>query len=218
MSITSHNFENIGELVEKHELDILNYYPYGPKTEWSYWLCGTVDLRKEYKSKRNKNKTELDYISNIFSEVARAMHYLTVYTSGHSGGSTDHQRLNAFALSHLFNSGIHDFTKKYDALPEKDIEKLIKFHKDRSDRLNHSGKYASKDQKEYDKKVLESRTYEEKIKQKKMEEEHKKHHRETYGIYEVEHFPLRSRGVNFYTKQQLAAIELMVDCAFENLC
>jgi hypothetical protein len=54
---------------------------------------------------------------------------------------------------------------------------------------------------------------------------HKMHNRKEYGIYYIKHLPLveLTNGLNnrikpLYTKQELAAIWLMVSCAFENLC
>ncbi len=218
MTTTTHNFENIGKLVDDFKPNILNYYPYGPKTEWSYWLCGTLDLRKEYKDKRNKGRTEKDYILSILNEVGRAMYYLTVY--GDSSGF-DHQRLNAFALFNLFSVGQHGWTKDNVNLPKSQITKHIAFHKDLIDQIHSSGKYDSKERQLYEKERLKAMSKEERTKYDEIMKRCDDNNKAEYGIYEVKHPPLIGSPPNkkiFYTKQQLAAIELMVDCAFENLC
>jgi hypothetical protein len=218
MTTTTHNFQDIGKLVKDHKLDILNYYPYGPKTEWSYWLCGTGDLRKEYKDKRHKGRTEKDYIISILNEVGRAMHYLTVYGEW---SAFDPQRLNAFALYHLFSIGEHGWTKDNVNLPTKKLTKHIAFHKDLIDQIHGSGKYDSKERQIYEKERLKVMTKEERTNYDQLMKNSEANRRKELGIYEVKYPPLIGSFPNrkiFYTKQQLAAIELMVVCEFENLC
>lgn len=204
----------IREAVPK--LDILNYYPYGPKTDWSYWLCGDVDLRKVYKDERNSPRTSEQLVFRIIEDVGRAMSYLMTHGNVHW---FDHQRIEAFAMWRLFDSGIVDWTKeplKGLSKAEKDV--LYDIHEKRANRLygrpafgyRHDMKGASKKQKE---------------EMAALDLKHKMHNRKEYGIYYVEHLPLveltnsgNNRIKPLYTKQELAAIWLMVSCAFENLC
>ena len=58
---------------------------------------------------------------------------------------------------------------------------------------------------------------------KKEDPKMESYYLKAFGVYETKHFPLESFGSRqykkpLYTIQQLAAIELMVDCFFENLC
>lgn len=215
-NVTQQNFTNITKLVRDYKSDILNYYPYGPNTQWSYWLCGDIDLKKEYKDERNKGKTEKDYIISIISEVNRAMHYLTI---NGNYNAHDQQRLKAFSLCALFQYGEHGWTKNNMHLPALELDKHIAYHSNRANQINGSGKYASKETKVYEKNRLKSMSKEERVKYDSIMRNAEEHDRKTNGVYEVDHFPLI--GANrkiFYTKQQLAAIDLLVACAFENLC
>lgn len=220
MTATTHNFENIGKLVQEHKLSILDYYPYGPNKTWEYWISGTVDLTKEYKDKRNKGKTEAEYVYNIQSDISKAMHYLTVWGAWNA---FDTQRIEVFALAHLFNNGIINWSK--DPLVGISIfeqDKLIAYHQDRTDRVYGSGKYSSPIEKKYEADRIKKFTKLEKQEYIKNMKDHAQYKRETYGICEVKYFPLCNNATGkvryFYTKQELAAIHLMVLCAFENLC
>jgi hypothetical protein len=200
----------------------LNYYPYGNKTQWESWICGKVDLRKVYKDKRNNGKTEKDYAYSIIEEVGRAMAYLIV----HGNTNTfDRQRIEAFALHNLFYVGISGWTKKpLKWLSDKEKEKLYEIHEDKACKLHSNGKYASERDKKYEKQRMKEKTPAQRKEYHRVIENIALHNRAKYGIYFIEHFPLSafSNSGNpwkcFYTKQELAAIDLMVSCAFENLC
>jgi hypothetical protein len=194
------------------KLDILKYYPYGPETTWKYWLTGTVNLKKEYLDKRNKHKTEWDYIFSIIEETARAMNYLMVH--GNDDGF-DHQRLNAFALWHLFHSGDCGWSKKN--LKGLNFEQKTKlFWKGQKDAEVLSGidpiERNFRSAKDPESTRIRDNWFKESLK--------------NYGVYEVRRKPLiqHSNTVSgkrpnvLYTKQELAAIDLMVACYFENLC
>lgn len=190
------------------KLDILNYYPYGHETTWNYWLCGKVNLKKQYLDKRNLERNENDIVIRILSEVSRAMHYLTVLSPDFS----EEQRVKAYQLSILFQSGICGWNKNLiKNKTEDEIIALEKFHKKRHDKIHKS------DMKLY------SETHD--IVTYRITKEAKEYNRKKYGVYEVKYFPLmektsyiKSTPKCLYTKQQLCAIEIMVDCAFENLC
>jgi hypothetical protein len=219
------NFENLWDLVNDYfpTQPILKYFPYGPETQWSYWLTGTIDLRDVYKEKRNKNKTEKDYIFSIVEGVARAMNYLTVHSSGTS--CFDRQRLEAHAMWSLFHSGDMGWSKdNIKGLSKTKLDEYIAFHKNRSDQVYGHGKYADDETKKYEAKRLKEMTLKQRREHDKFDKKHKKHNLKEHGVYEVRHFPLipysntRATWKSFYTKQQLAAIDIMVACAFENLC
>jgi hypothetical protein len=198
--------------------DILDYYPYGEKTEWNYWFCGKVDLRKIHKEKRNEKKTPKDLVLGIMDETSRAMSYLMTHGNDEN---FDRQRREAFTLHHLFRRGIIGWNKKpLKGLSEKEKDELYALHDKRYDLVTNNI-------------------------HKKTEQEHRKSmknkpkafvdytalylkskivNRKKYGIYFVKHMPLHQYGncadipKILYTKQQLCAIDLMVTCAFENLC
>jgi hypothetical protein len=194
------------------KLDILKYYPYGPETTWEYWLCGKVNLKKEYLDARNKHKTEWDYVFSIVEETARAMNYLM--THGNDDGF-DHQRLNAFALWHLFHSGDCGWSKKNlkGLTTEQKTTLFWKGQKD-AEKLSAIDPATKKINTSEDKETV------------KIRDNWLKASLKTYGVYEVRRKPLiqysnsvsGKRPVVLYTKQELAAINLMVSCAFENLC
>lgn len=202
---------------------ILKYFPYGPETTFNSWLTGEVDLREIYKDKRYKHKTEKDYVFSIIEETARAMHYLIVH--GNYEGF-ENQRIEAFNLWHLFHSGYMGWTKKpLKGKTEKEINEIIKENKEKFSILtgendpNYFGYKQNKLMEEYYKKYPKEK--------KEMEEIHlkaEKHNLKKYGVYEVKHLPLTQPSNSFnkpkilYTKQQLAAIDLYVGMAFENLC
>jgi hypothetical protein len=212
---TSQTLENFGKLVDDHfpQLNILNYYPYGKETQFSYWLCGRVDLKKLYLEKRNENKTELDYVHSIIEEIGRAMNYLIV-SHGDWGSSFDFQRIEAFALWRLMKYGVVGWTKDpLKGLNMEQKEKLYKLHDKRYKLLSPPRRKDSSDRKlETNKKYM------------KLVEKGRMGNRKKYGIYEIKHFPLTQYSNStripkiLYNKQQLAAIDLMVTCAFENLC
>jgi len=190
------------------KLDILSYYPYGPKTEWSYWLCGKVNLKKEYLDERNKNKTELELVFSIIEETARAMNYLMTHGNDHW---FDRQRVKAFALWRLFHSGDQGWTKEpLKGLNEQQKKKL--FYKGQKDGKLAHGRDKTDIKPKKDKESL------------KIEENWFKSCLKNYGVYEVRQLPLIKYSNTtdhpeiLYTKQELCAISLMVTCAFENLC
>lgn len=201
----------------KSSFYIFDYYPFGSKTEWEYWLCGKVNLKKVYLDKRYKNLTEKDLILKILNEVGRAMHYTIVwYGPEHKNEYPDKkdwflsQRIEAFNMWHLFTCGKMGWNKKLTKnKTEKEIEDLEKFHSKRSN-------------------IVYDRDEEEQIfKNKKEKAEYiesknnlKLYNRKKHGIYEVEHMPLMQNYTMkpLYNKQQLCAIWLMVQCAFENMC
>jgi hypothetical protein len=212
-NITTHTFRNIGKLVDVHfpKLDILNYYPYGKETIWTYWLCGKVNLKKVHLEERNKNKTELDYVHSIMEDIGRAMHYLTVIHGDWE--CFDEQRVRAFALWRLMKSGVVEWTKApLKGLSETQKEDLYKLHDKRYKLLCPTRKDSIEMELEKDKKYM------------KLIEKSRIENRKKLGIYEIKHFPLTQYSNAapipkiLYTKQQLAAIDLMVSCAFENLC
>lgn len=197
--------------VEVSKLDILKYYPYGGKTEWSYWLTGKVDLKKQYEQAYFDRKSETGYVTRIMTEVSRAMHYLTVHRSF---DPTDKQTITAFGMWGLFNNGLVGWNKKMTAGKSHDeIVKMEKIQKKRVNMMRH-GCASYKD----DMHKCETKEYKEAVKIGREDS------RKKYGIYEVVYYPLMSdiqlshEQVPLYTKQQLAAIWTMVMCEFENLC
>jgi hypothetical protein len=192
------------------KLDILNYYPYGPEVNWEYWLTGKINLKKEYLDERNKDKTELELVFSIIEETARAMNYLIVHQNDHW---FDRQRIEAFALWKLFHSGDTGWSKKN--LKGLTIEQKTKlFWKGQLDaeKLSGPNPHENDFRKAKDKKSVEIRNnwFNECLK--------------NYGVYEVRIKPLIQYSNTtrhpkiLYTKQELCAINVMVTCAFENLC
>jgi len=226
MTDTKHNFDKFNEVVEEAfpKLDILNYYPYGPKTDWSYWLCGDVDLREAHRERYNRGRSKEEMVFRIVEETGRAMHYLTCWGSS---DAFDRQRVEAFCMWRLFHSGVAGWN--FDAVQgktTKEIEAMEKYQKPRIDNYYGNGKHADTWKKKQER-MLEKqwrRTPESWAEHEQIELNCKIAHRRDYGIFEITHFPLRRfsncsrEPVIFYTKQELAAILLMVDCAFENLC
>jgi hypothetical protein len=192
------------------KLEILKYYPYGPETTWKYWLTGEVNLKKEYLEDRNKDRTEQELVFSIIEEVGRAMNYLMVH--GNDDGF-DHQRLNAFALWHLFHSGDCGWSKKN--LKGLSLEQKTKlFWKGQKDAKELSG---------INPHILSIDSPNSK-KDRKIRDDWFKASLKNYGVYEVRHKPLIQFSNTtyhpkiLYTKQQLCAINIMVACYFENLC
>lgn len=175
------------------KLDILKYYPYGPEVRWSYWLCGQVNLTRVYLEKRNRSKTNRELVLSIIEETARAMSYLMTHGNDHW---YDRQRIEAFALWKLFHHGDAGWSKKN--LKGLTLEEKTKLF------WKHQNSVHIKDKNERDRWF--------------------KHCLKTYGVYEIRQRPLiqASNTTNhskiLYTHQELCAIDLMVTCAFENLC
>ena len=199
------------------KLDILNYYPYGPRTDWSYWLCGDVDLKKEYKKDRNKNVTSETLIFKIFEEVGRSMNYLMTHGNDHW---FDRQRINAFAIWKLINSGWVEWTKEpLNGLSKTEKEKLYDIHEKRANLLYGHPAFG------YSHNLPSDALKKEKEEWAKNDLKSKMENRKKYGIYYVKHLPIieltnsgKNKIIPLYTKQELAAIWLMVSCSFENLC
>jgi len=226
MTETIQTFGNMREIVEEAfpKLDILKYYPYGPRTDWSYWLCGDVDLRKQHLERYNRKRTREEMVYRIVEETGRAMNYLTCW-GDHA--AYDHQRVEAFCLWNLFHSGVAGWNlEAVKGKTAEEIEAMEKYQKPRIDKYYGHGKYADARQKKQEAMLMKQwkRTPESWAEHEQIELNCKVAHRRDYGIFEITHFPLRrfsncsSEPVIFYTKQELAAILLMVDCAFENLC
>jgi len=210
--------KDFGVSVDKefHKLDILNYYPYGPKKDWTYWLCGTTDLTKYHLDARNKQRTDKDLVLSILRETSRAMNYLMV---NQNDDNWSRQRVEAFALHRLFNSGWIGWDKKsLKGLSEVEKEKLYALHDKRYNLVTNN---SMKAQQTHTKKQW---TPEELKKYNEAELKHKLYSRKKYGIYEIKYLPLMQWGncANvpkvLYTKKELCAINLIVSCAFENLC
>jgi hypothetical protein len=192
------------------KLDILKHYPYGDEENWSYWLCGDVNLKKVHLMERNKGKTDMDYVTDIMRETARAMHYMVLHHGNFD--PTDSQTIIAFGLWELFDSGWAGWNKKLTK--GKTLDEIIALEKEQAKRISmvRFGYVGGKDPEPNTKEYKEA-------KQKSVEA-----NRKEGGVYEVKHYPLLSQTRKnqtrkpLYTKQQLAAISLMVDCEFENLC
>jgi hypothetical protein len=202
----NHIKKEFGDIVNKSfpKLDILNYYPYGKEKYLTAFFYDNYDLTKAYLEKHNKNKTELMIAFEIISEVARAMQYLM--THGNDNWF-DHQRIKAFALCKLFESGIVDWTKTpLEGLNLEEQIKLYKYHMAKYQKL-----FAYKDEKIFTKKQIHETML---------------HNLKEHGVLEVKYFPLtqflnscgEKEAKLFYNKKQLCAIKHYVDCAFENLC
>lgn len=222
---SKHNLENLRELVDAHfpKQSLLKYYPYGPEKTWDYWCTGEIDLSKVHKDPRFKKKTEKDYIFSIVEEVARAMNYLTLNASGTDG--FDHQRLEAHAMWHLIHAGDMGWSKdSLKGLSKSKINSLLDLHKDRADQVYGRGKYANAKRQKEEAALLDSMTKKKRKEYLKLTDSRGNGYLDTYGIYEIRQFPLipfsnsMAKFKSFYTKQQLAAIHVMVICAFENLC
>lgn len=207
MTETSQTFTDFREIVYKDfdKLDILKYYPYGNETTWEYWICGKVNLKEVYKEKRNELKTCESLVADIYDETMRAMLYLATESSN----GFDSQRIEAFRLASLFNRGIIGWSK--DALngkSKKEIEKIERVHQKRYDLV------ANRIDQEKNKNTISV----------VLSKEAKLEYRRKYGLFEVKCMPLRQYGncaqvpKILFTKQELCAIDLMVTCAFENLC
>jgi hypothetical protein len=223
----THHYNDIhpdfGKEVEEHFLNqkLLRYYPYTDNYHFEYWLTGEVDLRDVYKEKRNKNLTEWDYVYSITEEIARAMNYLMVHGTMTldepkgkkwwiKQGGYDRQRREAFANWQLIHSGHMEWTKKpLEGLTEK--QKVALYYECQEEAKKLYGN---------DHKSTEPKTKEYLELKKKSDEYNLK----KYGVYKIWHFPLTQASNTtrkpkiFYTKQELAAIDLIVAMNFENLC
>jgi hypothetical protein len=208
----NHIKKEFREIVDKAfpNLDILKYYPYGPEVNWENWLTGGVNLKKEYLDERYKDKTELDLVFGIIEDTASAMNYLITHGNDHW---FDRQRIEAFALWRLFHNGDCGWSKKN--LKGLTIEQKTKlFWKGQNDAEKLSGSNPNENdfRKAKDKETVKIRNnwFNACLK--------------NYGVYEVRIKPLiqysnTTRTTNIlYTRKELCAIKLMVDCYFENLC
>lgn len=197
----------------KSNFYILDYYPFGSKTEWEYWLCGKVNLKKEYLNKSYEKLTETDLILKILKEVGRAMHY-TVVPYGSDQEKDDwfmRQRIEAFNMWKLFTCGEISWNKKI--LKNKTVKEVEALEK-----LNLKKYYKAIGKIDNNLKIFKDK--QSKDKYLKLVEKNKLTYFKKYGILEVKHMPLMQRCTNkpLYTKQQLCAIWLIVECAFENMC
>ncbi len=181
------------------KMDILKHYPYGDIVDWSYWLCGDVNLKKVHLLDHNKGKTEMDYVVSIMGETARAMNYMVLHHGNFD--PNDRQTITAFGMWELFDCGWVGWNKKL--IKGKTLDEILAIEKVqnmRNEKIHKSANYKTKNY-------------------KNAVREFREDNRKKYGVYEVKHFPLLSRMKKpLYTKQQLAAIALIVDCEFENLC
>lgn len=194
-------------------LPMRSYYPYGPKTEFEYWTTGKVDLREVWKYPYNEGKTAKDYLLEIYQEVGRAMNYLS------SDDFCDNQKLDSLALFKLFDNGDIGWTKEpLVGLSEEEGTALILKHKVRH-AVAHKREWSDKQDREYEAQRDLERTPEQRIEYAAAQVKHDLYKRETHGIYEVRVMPLMNRdGEALYSAQELAAIDLMLGCEFENLC
>ena len=185
------------------KLDIFNYYPYGPK-KFHHSLFTTspdIDLTKEYLKPYNKNKTDMELVIDILIEMSRDTHYLVCHHAEHY---FDRQRIQAFALTRLFERGYIGWNKQIlKGLSQGEKEELYTLHQKRYIKMKGPNDYRTIPIPEASKKV-------------EMENRNK------YGLYEIKHYPLIQTATPYpkclYTKQQLAAIKFYVNMAFENLC
>ena len=192
----------------KKKLYLLDYYPYGKKTEWEYWICGNVNLKEIHKDDRYKGLDSTDLVLGIYEETARAMQYTTIYhPEPLYKGSEINQGKLAFAFFDLFKHGDIEWDKKIlKGKTEKEIKKLEKYHQKRVDIVSGYG-----DNNPNKKHVFNEK---EKISRRKK-----------YGMYCVNYYPLTqySNAVDgkpkiLYTFEELCAIHMLVICEFENMC
>ena len=228
MNPTKHTFADMHRIIDEAfpNLEILKYYPYGRRTQYPFFTGGFRDLRKEYLRESNRGRSQADLVHLIIEEVGRAMNYLVRYGVEEN---YDHQRIKAFCMWRLFHNGVADWNK--DIIKGKSIrqiEALEKYHKNRSDMLHANGRYADERSKRQEAEIRALYTPEVNkafdIELDALNEIAEISTREQYGIFQVTHFPL-TQPTNvtltpriFYTKKELAAIWLMVEMAFENLC
>lgn len=202
------------KVLERMEaLPMRQYYPYGPKVEFEYWTTGKVDLREVWKEPHNEGKTAKDYLLEIYSGIGGAMNYLAMETR------QDYQNMEALALFILFDRGDMGWTKEpLVGLTEEEGTALILKHKARYE-LSMKRQFSDDRQREYDAQVDLERTPEKRLEYAAAMAKSAQRNREENGIYEVRVLPLMNRDREaLYTIPELAAIDLMVGCEFENLC
>lgn len=176
------------------KVDILNYYPYGNKNIFTYWLCGDVNLKTVHRKPQYKNKSIKEIKLEIYEELARAMSYLIINCKDNV--HYKEQTLEAFTLWHLMKYGDVEWTKK----PLKGLSQEEKIKVFKQTELNTC------------KLLKQSSKY---IKDDKYVESYIKNN----GVYKIEVVPLENDGKILYTKQELCAIHwIIVYCLFENLC
>ncbi len=224
MNPTKHTFADMHKIIDEAfpKLEILNYYPYGRKTQYPFFTGGMRDLRKEYLTKSNRGRSQADLVHLIIEEVGRAMSYLVRWGIEED---YDRQRIEAFCMWKLFHSGVAGWsTEAIKGKSIKQIERLEKYHGIRSDMLHARGRYGDERSKAQDAWMKAHTSPKELVELDELQLKAVEANRKTCGIYTVTHFPL-TQPTNctltpriFYTKKELAAIWLMVECAFENLC
>lgn len=187
------------------DLWILNHYPFTDKTEFTYWLCGTVDLREiiQYDIGRKRKWSPEKYVHCILTEVGRAMNYVKRWDDEDSSHGFKHQGEIAHKMWELFSCGNvgwdPDLAKNKS---EEEIERLIRHHHNRISIVRGESDDAPQ----------------------LWDITRKRNQVEDYGIYAVHHFPLTQEKSSsndikvLYNVQELAAIYLMVTCEFENMC
>lgn len=194
-------------------LPMRGYYPYGPKVEFEYWSTGKVDLRECWKEPWNAGKTEKDYLLDIYQGVGQSMNYLSCQDF------CDKQKLDALALYKLFDYGDIGWTKEsLVGLTEEEADALILKHRVRYELANKC-EWSDRRQREYEAQQDLVRTPEKRWEYAVADAKHTRHNRDTYGVYEVRVMPLMNRDrESLYSVPELAAIDLMLGCEFENLC
>ena len=193
----THICEDFPKNVDEHfkTLDILSYFPYGDKTEWEHFLTGKVDLRDWHKHDMYDGVDAKAIAHDIRKEVAYAMNYTTYHMPN---DWFDRQRLESYCLYRLFSIGMRGWNKDLitpDMLDD-DIAFLEDYHFYRHVAITGREERGNYHQRMYK--------------------------RKEFGIYEVKTMPLlssdRFNPKALYNKQKMAAIHLMVMCAFENMC
>lgn len=187
------------------KLPILNYFPYGEETKYKDFMGGNHNLKNVYLSDRHKGKTSTDYIIAILKESGGAMHYKTRYRQFNQ---TESQTIRAFGMWELFNNGFVGWNKEMtEGKSPDEVIKLIKLHKKRYSMIEYGYVGGT------DPNKPNTKEYRDACKASAI------NNLQTYGIYEVKHYPLVSHiRTPLYTKQELAAIMFMVYDEFENLC
>jgi len=185
--------------------DMALHYPYGPKDEWSYWCTGDILLSEAHLHPSYANKTPEDLVADIYFHLGNIMNYFVVLQDGRGNDVWDPQKLIAFAYWNLI-TGVYGWTfEPLEGLSEEEKEKLYEIHEKRSELIyNHASGYDLTTQTGRDQYALTM--------------EHMRDNRKRYGIYYVRHLPLKCRGKIHYTKQELCAIDTIIDCQFENCC
>jgi hypothetical protein len=187
------------------KLPILSYYPYGEKTNYTDFMGGNNNLKDLHLSDSNKGKTANDYVLAITQSAGSAMHYLTRHWEF---DPTNTQTIRAFGMWELFNRGVVGWNK--EITEGKSLDEIIKMEKLHTKRYSmiQYGYVGGKNPN-----LPDTKEYRDASRACKLS------NRETYGVYEVRHYPIVSNvRTPLYTKQELAAILFMVYDEFENLC